>query len=292
MVLLIAYIFKSEIVPTPGPVPNLTQNANGGVQSKATVTATEPDKAEGAATKSASKTTGKEEDLSVNPGIAVWNLPKPTWLPAQTAEQEQFVYDGNPEFLDYWLNAAGIVTNSTTHSTMRLPSTFVGRKLTVISFTSFEGATVDQDWFGHVEDKDLAGDAPSPRFIQPRLDAPVIYGPGDGAELGRKSLNFAPPKIPPVPGLAAISAAKFGRKIVVSKAKTVWLRFAYGSDTNPRPASVHNCESALAIIFSRTKLVDKDKGLRSFRRREQIAVGGYNLVISSSVWCLIHAIGF
>lgn len=158
--------------------------------------------------------------------------------------REFTTYNGQLNFFDNSLRAAMLDINSGNRYVMRLSHSFIGRQLRVVSFTSFEDARADQDWHGIVQNSDLVGAIPP--FIMPRLIAPLEM-PGV-AELGKKSENFSPSEIPKNDRAATVSASRFAPSVDVSGSRTVWLRFAYQSDTNPRPAAVHNCDSFFAIL--------------------------------------------
>ena len=84
-------------------------------------------------------------------------------------------------------------------------------------------------------------------FAEPRYTAPAeIYGM---AALGLKSMNFAPSTFRIENKFKTLAATSYTPEIDVAGAKKVWLRYSFLSNTNPRPAEVHNCETSVNIVY-------------------------------------------
>ena len=160
------------------------------------------------------------------------------------------VYTGGDLFFADAVKAAALPPDLTTFSRLRLPNEFDGRRLKLLAFTSYEGALDDRPWWGLVQ----PGDLPVPPIISPRPVGPVEK-PGIAVS-GLKSKNYAPVTIPVVNGAATLTADRLDTVLDVSGASEVFLRFSVRSNTNPQPASVHNCGS-----FPRRVLAAGRKGM-------------------------------
>lgn len=150
-------------------------------------------------------------------------------------------YSGQDEFFRDAAVRADLPANATTYGALRLPQEFYGRKLKLLSFSSFEGTLNDRDWWGVVQNDELS----PPPIRQPRLIGPIENS--SEAVSGRKSMNFAPQPIPPVPASTILTSTKNSVIFDVTGLSKIWVRFDYKTTTNPRPTSEHNCDSFLRI---------------------------------------------
>ncbi|MGI9405110.1 MAG: hypothetical protein ACR2O4_01965, partial [Hyphomicrobiaceae bacterium] len=144
------------------------------------------------------------------------------------------------------LRRAALETDSSTIDKISLPlRTFEGRTLELLSFTSFEGTPDDHKWFSPVQPGELQGAAPP--LYSPRLHGPVEYP--FTATSGIKSMNFAPRRLPKISHMTTLTATKFGGKLKIDGAKSVWIYLQRSSTTNGRPRGVHNCETWLQLVL-------------------------------------------
>jgi hypothetical protein len=156
-------------------------------------------------------------------------------------KSELAAYRNSEAFFKDAIAGAGLEANEATYRTLRLPSEFDGRRLKLLSFSSFEGTPTDQDWQGIVELDELA---PPPMYA-PRLVGPTWSN--IAAVSGHNSLNFSPNIIPVVKGYSLLTGMRHKVTFDVRNFTRVWIGFNYRSNTNSRPAAVHSCESALRL---------------------------------------------
>jgi hypothetical protein len=111
-------------------------------------------------------------------------------------------YRGQDEFFRDAAARADLPANAATYNAIRLSQDFYGRRLKLLSFSSFEGTLNDRDWWGVVQPDELS----PPPIRQPRLIGPIENS--TDAVSGHKSMNFAPHTIPPVSGTTVLTSTK------------------------------------------------------------------------------------
>ena len=156
------------------------------------------------------------------------------------------IYSKSRPFFEAAVRKAALEPDEALFERLKLPDSFVGRRLGLLSFTSFEGSLDDRDWWGLIQ----PGDLPQQPFAPPRPVGPV--GPVEKpfiAVSGIKSKNYAPASIPPGRALSTMTADRVATIFDVSGMKKIHLRYNARSDTNPQIAAVHNCGSFLAVLF-------------------------------------------
>jgi hypothetical protein len=158
-----------------------------------------------------------------------------------TTDTGFITYRGQDEFFRDAVARAALPANAVTYNALRLPQDMYGRRLKLLSFSSFEGTLNDRDWWGVVQPDELA----PPPIRLPRLLGPIENS--TDAVSGRKSMNFAPQTIPPVPSSAVLTSTKNSVVFDVSAVSKIWVRFDFKTNTNPRPAAQHNCDSSLRM---------------------------------------------
>lgn len=140
---------------------------------------------------------------------------------------------------------AGLPTTPEQFRKLALPESFIGKRLSLLAFSSFEGTDRDQDFWCVVSAcnlRDFAPDLPDGRNEPPVESDAHVHS-------GVKALNFTPETIQVGDRIHAISATRHKRVFSVAGADRVWLYFWRWSDTNPRPRNIHNCDSSLDIHF-------------------------------------------
>lgn len=155
------------------------------------------------------------------------------------------IYAGPRAFYADIIEQRGLSLSQQQLEKLALPRSFDGKRLKLLDFSSFEGANLDQDFWCAVTACDT-------REFGPGLVPQSGPAPREStmmAHSGAKSMNFAPETLGQMKSNGAIAKNRHRRVFDVRGADRVWIRFWTWSNTNPHPASIHNCDSSLNLYY-------------------------------------------
>jgi hypothetical protein len=155
------------------------------------------------------------------------------------------VYSDARTFYATAIRQRGLDSSPQQYDSLMLPTGFVGKRLKLLDFSSFEGADVDGDFWCAVEACGL-------EEFGPFLKRAAMVAPRESTRMahsGLKSMNFAPESLCTTESNCAISKNRHKSVFQVGGATRVWICFWMWSNTNPRVASVHNCDTSLNLYY-------------------------------------------